>query len=160
VLASTEEDSLRVRTNVRGEEGYLYRVHMPDGAARKLFLSYVDTATRLTDRPRFYNTLTGNCTTIVYRLADQIVPGLPLDYRVLFSGYLPEYLYRLDALVGADSPLAYRQAGHYTQRARATVDAAEFSRNIRRGVPGVPQTPVPAQDGEAMPGAGARSRAT
>ena len=31
VLASTEEDSLRVRTNVRGEDGYLYRVHMPEG---------------------------------------------------------------------------------------------------------------------------------
>ena len=34
VLASTEEDSLRVRTNVRGEDGYLYRVHMPEGGAR------------------------------------------------------------------------------------------------------------------------------
>lgn len=37
VLASTEEDSLRVRTNVRGEDGYLYRVHMPEGGARALF---------------------------------------------------------------------------------------------------------------------------
>jgi len=160
VLASTEEDSLRVRTNVRGEEGYLYRVHMPEGAARKLFLSYVETATRLAQKPRFYNTLTGNCTTIVYRLADQIVPGLPLDYRVLFSGYLPEYLYRLDALEGADSPQEYRQAGHYTQRARATVDAAEFSRNIRRGVPGVPQAAALDQETAAMPGAGARSSST
>ncbi|WP_447920386.1 Lnb N-terminal periplasmic domain-containing protein [Achromobacter aegrifaciens] len=160
VLASTEEDSLRVRTNVRGEEGYLYRVHMPEGAARKLFLSYVETATRLVRKPRFYNTLTGNCITIVYRLADQIVPGLPLDYRLLLSGYLPEYLYRLDALEGADSLQAYRQAGHYTQRARATVDAAEFSRNIRRGVPGVPQAAAPDQDAATMPGAGARSRST
>ncbi|MCP1402771.1 Lnb N-terminal periplasmic domain-containing protein [Achromobacter insolitus] len=155
VLASTEEDSLRVRTNVRGEEGYLYRVHMPEGAARKLFLSYVETATRLVAKPRFYNTLTGNCTTIVYRLADEIVPGLPLDYRLLLSGYLPEYLYRLDALEGADSPEAYRQAGHYTRRARATSDAAEFSRNIRRGVPGISQTPD--QDASALPTAGARS---
>lgn len=160
VLASTEEDSLRVRTNVRGEEGYLYRVHMPEGAARKLFLSYVETATRLVQKPRFYNTLTGNCITIVYRLADQIVPGLPLDYRLLLSGYLPEYLYRLDALEGADSPQAYRQAGHYTQRARATLDAAQFSRNIRRGVPGVPQAAAPAQDDAGVPGAGARSSAT
>ncbi|WP_049054261.1 DUF4105 domain-containing protein, partial [Achromobacter xylosoxidans] len=68
VLASAEEDSLRVRTNVRGEDGYLYRVHMPPGAPRKLLLSYVDTATRLRRQPRFYNTLTANCITIVYRL--------------------------------------------------------------------------------------------
>ncbi len=160
VLASTEEDSLRVRTNVRGEEGYLYRVHMPEGAARKLLLSYVKTATRLVKKPRFYNTLTANCTTLVYRLADQIVPGLPMDYRLLLSGYLPEYLYRLGALEGADSPEAYRQAGDYTQRARATEDAAQFSRNIRRGVPGVPQAAAPGQEAAAIPGAGARSSAT
>lgn len=137
VLASTEEDSLRVRTNVRGEEGYLYRVRMPENAARKLFLSYVLTATRLKDKPRFYNTLTANCTTIIYQLADQIVPGLPMSYRLLLSGYLPEYLYELGALDGADSPQAYRQAGRYTERARATHDATQYSHNIRRDVPGV-----------------------
>ncbi len=137
VLASTEEDSLRVRTNVRGEDGYLYRVRMPEGAARALFLSYLETANRLVDRPRFYNTLTGNCTTIVYQLARRIVPGLPLDYRLLLSGYLPEYLYRVGALQGADSPAAYRRAGRYTDRARASRSPDEYSRDIRRGVPGV-----------------------
>lgn len=145
VLASAEEDSLRVRTNIRGEDGYLYRVHMPDGAARKLLLSYVDTASQLARHPRFYNTLTANCITIIYQLADKIVPGLPLNYRLLLSGYLPEYLYRLGTLEGADSAAAYRRAGRYTERARATTDPAQYSRNIRRGVPGVP----PANDGDA-----------
>ncbi|OZI67273.1 Lnb N-terminal periplasmic domain-containing protein [Bordetella genomosp. 11] len=137
VLASTEEDSLRVRTNVRGEDSYLYRVRMPEGAARSLFLSYVDMATRLAAKPRFYNTLTANCTTIVYQLAKRIVPGLPMDYRLLLSGYLPEYLYRLGALEGAGSVAAYRRAGRYTERARATLDPTRYSHNIRVGVPGV-----------------------
>ncbi|MGY6269461.1 Lnb N-terminal periplasmic domain-containing protein [Achromobacter denitrificans] len=144
VLASTEEDSLRVRTNVRGEDGYLYRLRMPAGAARKLLLSYVDTANRLVRHPRFYNTLTANCTTIVYRLAEQIVPGLPMNYRLLLSGYLPEYLYRLGALDGADSPQAYRRGGRYTERARATRDASDYSHNIRIGVPGI-RPPEPAE---------------
>jgi hypothetical protein len=137
ILASTEEDSLRVRTNVRGEEGYLYRVKMPEGASRSLFLSYVETASSLVHRPRFYNTLTANCTTIVYKLADQIVPRLPMNYRLLLSGYLPEYLYRLGALEGAESVAAYRLAGRYTERALATPVGEQYSRNIRRGVPGV-----------------------
>ena len=119
MLASTEEDSLRVRTNVRGEDGYLYRVHMPEGGARALFLAYVETANGLARQPRFYNTLTANCITIVYQLARRIVPGLPMDYRLLLSGYLPEYLYRIGALRGADSARAYRDAGRYTDRARA-----------------------------------------
>ncbi|EHK66036.1 DUF4105 domain-containing protein [Achromobacter arsenitoxydans] len=137
VIASTEEDSLRVRTNVRGEDGYLYRIHMPEGAARALFLAYVDKANRLVAAPRFYHTLTANCTTIVFQMARRIVPGLPLDYRQLLSGYLPEYLYKLDALRGAGSAAQYRQLGRYTDRALATYDRAQYSRNIRRGVPGI-----------------------
>ena len=114
-------DSLRVRTNVRGEDGYLYRVHMPEGGARALFLAYVETANGLARQPRFYNTLTANCITIVYQLARRIVPGLPMDYRLLLSGYLPEYLYRIGALRGADSarPIA-TPAAIPTARARPT----------------------------------------
>lgn len=138
VLASTEEDSLRVRTNVRGEEGYLYRIDMPLDGARALFVSYVRTASRLRQRPRFYNTLTANCTTLIWRLANQIIPGLPMDYRLMLSGYLPEYLDRLDALAGEGDVASRRRAGNYTSRALATHDAADYSRVIREGVPGIP----------------------
>ena len=137
VLASTEEDSLRVRTHVRGEDGYLYRVQMSEVAARALFLSYVHMASRLVHQPQFYNTLIANCTTIVYQMVKQIVPGLPRNYRLLLSGYLPEYLYKLNALEGADSAEAYRQAGRYTEWALATQSATHYSRNIRCGVPGI-----------------------
>jgi len=143
ILASTERDSLRVRTNVRGEESYMYRINMPDGlpAARALFLSYVDTANQLREEPRFYNTLTANCTTIIYELAKKIVPGLPLDYRLLASGYLPEYLFELNALVGASSVQDYRMAGNYTERAKNAANSNDFSQAIRQGIPGITQTP-------------------
>lgn len=131
IIAATEEDCLRVRTNVRGEEGYLYRVDMPMEAARALLLSYVASANRLIDRPRFYNTLTANCTTIVYRMVRHIVPGLPLDYRLLFSGYLPEYLHKLGALQGHGDVAALRAQARYTDRARAEASAARFSSVIR-----------------------------
>jgi hypothetical protein len=143
VLASTETDSLRVRTNVRNEEGYLYRVYLPEGqaAARALFLSYLDTANQLREQPRFYNTITANCTTIIYQLARKIIDGLPLDYRLLASGYLPEYLDELGALRGADNVEEYRRRGHYTQRALASDHPARFSQAIRVGVPGVEPAP-------------------
>ncbi|NMK48068.1 DUF4105 domain-containing protein [Achromobacter sp. Bel] len=137
VIASTEEDSLRVRTNVRGEDGYLYRIHMPLDAARSLFLAYVDSANRLRHTPRFYHTLTANCTTIVFQMARRIVPGLPLDFRQLVSGYLPEYLYDLHVLQGAGDIGQYRRLGRYTDRARASPTPATFSRDIRQGVPGI-----------------------
>jgi hypothetical protein len=137
IVAADERDILRVRTNVRGEDGYLYRVRMPMAAARSLFLAYVERANRLVNRPRFYNTITANCTTLVYQMIDRIVPGLPMSYQLLASGYLPEYLYRLDALSGASDLAEYRRRGRYTGRALENTDPACFSRDIRQGVPGI-----------------------
>jgi hypothetical protein len=144
VLASTEQDSLRVRTNVRGEESYLYRIYMPEGlaAGRALFLSYLKTANELHQQPRFYNTLTANCTTIIYQLAKKVVSGLPLDYRLLASGYLPEYLFELNALQGARTVQDYRQAGNFTQRAQQVTDVTHFSQAIRQGIPGIDPPPI------------------
>lgn len=135
VLASTEEDSLKVRTNIRGEDGYLFRVKIPQKDAAALFLAYVDTANSLRRRPRFYNTLTANCTTLVYQLVDRVIPGMPLDYRILLSGYLPEYLHALGALEGSASVEDRRRAGRFTDRARAVGDAEDFSSKIREGLP-------------------------
>lgn len=131
IVAATEEDCLRVRTNVRGEDGYLYRVAMPIEAARALLLSYVATANRLVGAPRFYNTVTANCTTIVYRMVALIVPGMPLDYRLLLSGYLPEYLHKLGALQGSGSMAQRRAQARYTERAKAAGPRDSYSARIR-----------------------------
>jgi len=140
IVAADERDILQVRINIRHEQGYLFRVHMAPDDMRALFAEYIAQANRLATRPRFYNTLTANCTTLVFRMANRIVAGLPLDYRLLASGYLPEYLYDLGALRGADSLREYRERGRYTDRARDTASGQPFSQRIRMGVPGVDGT--------------------
>ena len=137
VVAADERDILQVRSNIRREDGYLYRVQMAPGDMQALFVEYINQANRLAERPRFYNSLTANCTTLVYRMVNRIVTGLPLDYRLLASGYLPEYLYDLGALRGADSLQEYRRRGRYTERARDEASPLPFSRRIRAGVPGI-----------------------
>jgi hypothetical protein len=152
VVAADERDILLVRTNMRGEDSYIYRVPMPPEAMKSLFLAYVRRANRLVGQPRFYNTITANCTTIIFKMMNRIVPGLPLDYRLVASGYLPEYLYDLGALQGAASVAEYRSRGRYTGRALAEGDTAGFSAAIRRGVPGIePQQAA----GAAVPQLGA-----
>lgn len=135
VIAADESDILRVRTNVRGEDVYLYRVAMPDEAKRALFLSYIDEAHALIKTPRFYNTITANCTTIVFDMVKLIIPGLPLDFRLLASGYLPGYLYDINAL-NTDYALSdLQRLGRITDRAKATSGKDDFSANIRVGMP-------------------------
>ncbi len=93
LIAAEESDIVYLRTNIRKEDVYRYRVKLPPAAARALFLSYVRRGDGLADKPEFYNTLTTNCTTIIFQMARALDPGFPFDYRVLLSGYLPGYLY-------------------------------------------------------------------
>ncbi len=135
ILAADERDVIRVRTNVRGEDDYLYQVRMPLSAMRSLFLAYVDEANRLVDAPRFYNTITVNCTTLVYHMVTRIVGRLPVDYRLLLSGYLPQYVYGVGGLNHQYSLQELRAFGRISERARLSGPSADFSEDIRRGMP-------------------------
>lgn len=143
LVAADERDIIATRTNARGEDVYLYRVEGLRGQAlRQLFAAYLEQARALDREPAFYNTLTSNCTTIVWELARQVSPDLPLDWRLLASGYFDDYLQQLGALPAGVSPEQLKQRGRISERARADGGSAQFSRHIRQGVPGIEQGAV------------------
>ncbi len=135
IIAADERDAIRVRTNVRREEAYLYRIRMSAADMRSLFIGYVGEANSLVGTPRFYNTITANCTTLVYPMVKRIVGYLPLDYRLLFVGYLPEYVYKVHGMDQRHSLAELRALGRVTERARLADRSADFSADIRRGIP-------------------------
>jgi len=134
IIAADERDIIRLRTNIRGEDVYLYRIDMPQDAMRQLFLAYAAEANRLASEPRFYHTITANCTTIVYHMVRQIIPGLPLDYRLLLSGYLHEYIYDIGGLDTSLPLEALRSQGHINYRAIEADRDPNFSSAIRHGL--------------------------
>jgi len=135
VIACDERDVIRVRTNVRGEDDYLYRIRMPVDEIRSLFLAYVSQANDVARKPRFYNTVTANCTTIIYHMAKRIVGHLPLDYRVLLSGYLPGYVYKVGGLDTRYPLEELRTFGRIAERAKESDRSPSFSADIRAGIP-------------------------
>jgi hypothetical protein len=139
VIAADERDVVRVRTNVRGEDDYLYRIRMPVKTMRSLFLAYVGHANDLVKTPRWYNTVTVNCTTLIYHMMRHIVGYLPLDYRLLLSGYLPEYVYKVGGLDTRYTLEQLRAFGRITDRAKKSDRSDAFSTDIRQGVPALPQ---------------------
>ena len=144
LVAADERDILAVRTNVRGETVHLYQVDMPAQAMRELFMAYAQQADELIEQPRFYNTLTANCTTIVWQLARSIGAQLPLDWRLMASGYLPSYLQGFGVLAPHATLQALKQAGNITERAKAWTAMAgrsdaqasiDFSKAVRQSMP-------------------------
>ena len=138
IIAADENDIIRVRTNVRGEDDYLYRLLLPRADMRSLFIAYVQQANELSQVPRFYNTVTVNCTTLVYHMMKRIVGRLPFDYRVVFTGYLPGYVYQVGGLDRRYPLEELRRRGRITERARHA-GRDDFSSEIRRGVPPLPR---------------------
>ena len=137
IVAADENDIVRVRTNMRGEQVRLYRLALDQAQLRSAFLGYLQEAERLRQEPAFYNTLTSNCTTIVYDLARQLVPGLPMDYRLLLSGYFAGYAYEHQGLMPGYGFATLRDKSDITSRARAFQGTpSQFPQAIRQGVPG------------------------
>src|SRR3954452_14912465 len=135
VIAADERDVVRVRSNIRSEDVRIYRLRMTPANARVLLGEYVETANDLARAPRFYNTLTSNCTTLVFDMVRVIHPGVPMDARVLLSGYLPNYAYDLGATDTSVSFERLRETAKIHDNAVQADTDPLFSARIREGIP-------------------------
>jgi hypothetical protein len=134
-VVSDERDVIRLRTNYRldpPEDVYVYRTRSSAEARRRLFLEYMNRINALRTKPEFYNTLTTNCTTNIWTNSHVNPERVPLTWKILASGYVPEYLYKQGRLetMGLSFPELQRRA-HVNERAKAADSAADFSRRIR-----------------------------
>jgi len=137
-VVGDERDVIRLRTNYRKsppEDVYLFRVVGPIENGRRVFLDYLRDINKLRTQPRFYNTLTTNCTTMI--LAHSAVnPGhIPYSWKVLLSGYAPEYVYERGRL---DQSLPFEELKRRSlinAAAQAADKAPDFSKRIRAGLP-------------------------
>lgn len=134
IIAADERDIILTRSNARQEDVYLYPLALNPQQLRTLFLGYLTTAESLRTTPQFYNTLTSNCTTIVFDLARQIAPGIPLDYRLLLSGHFAEYAYEQGALIPGYSYSQLQTSGYINVRAQQANEDPNFSRAIRTDI--------------------------
>jgi len=136
-VVADERDVIRLRTNFRRdppEDVYVYRVRGPAENARRVFLEYVKNMNSLNARPEFYNTLTSNCTIDIWANTLVNVEHLPFSWKILASGYVPQYLYeagRLDTSVPFDE---LKRRAHVNARAQAAGAAADFSHRIREDI--------------------------
>jgi hypothetical protein len=137
-VAADERDVIRVRTNYRKsppEDVYMFRAVGPAENGRRVFLDYIKDMNRIKDHPRFYNTLTTNCTTMILAHTTVNVGHLPMSWKVLLSGYAAEYAYDMGRL---DRSLPFeelKRRGDINARAQAADKSPDFSRLIRVGMP-------------------------
>lgn len=135
VLAADERDIVKVRNTVRGEDVRLFRLDMQPETVMGLLREYVAVANDVSASPRWYNTLTANCTTVIFGMARRLDPRTRLDWRILLPGKLPSYL-REREFVSRELPLSELvERGRIGPRAAGPSPDLGFSQRIRQGVP-------------------------
>jgi hypothetical protein len=136
-VVADERDVVRVRTTYRQpqEDVYVYRTNAPVKNIRRIFLDYIKSMNELRDQPSYYNTLTTNCTTSILFHTRMNPESPPLSWKVLLSGYVPDYLYELGRLDTARPFAELEKLSLVNARAHAADRDPTFSQRIRRGLP-------------------------
>jgi hypothetical protein len=136
-IVGDERDLIGVRTSYRKpqEDVYVYRLKGPRENLRRFFLDYVKTMNEMRDHPQFYNTLTTNCTTSVL-LHTRVNEGAPpWSWKILVSGYLPDYAYELGRLDQRVPFAELERQSRVNDRAHGAERDPTFSQRIRAKTP-------------------------
>ena len=131
-VVADEQDVVKLRTNYRKDDVYVYPTRIDQAHAKQLFLSMIQRVNKLHDEPEFYNTITNTCTTNIVRHVNEISEvKVPFSYKVLMPGYSDKLAYDLGLL---DTALPYdkiRATYQINDKAMKYADDKDFSIKIR-----------------------------
>lgn len=137
-----ERDLVRLRTNFRGEQVYLYRLNADVETARQVLLNYLRHVNRLKERPEWYNALTSNCTTNIRGHTKPYARNARFDWRILVNGRVDEMAYERKTL-NQSLPFAELKARSLVNpQAREADQDPAFSARIRKSLPGFNQVGI------------------
>ncbi|MDG1873784.1 MAG: DUF4105 domain-containing protein [Mariniblastus sp.] len=98
-VLSDERDVIRLRTQHRNSDVFVYPTVANPQQAQMLFTDVIKRANKLATKPEFYNSLRNNCTTNIAGHVNQVSTDKILyDWKVLLPGFSAEYAYDLGLL--------------------------------------------------------------
>lgn len=133
-ILADERDVLRLRTNFRKEEVYMYQVNADKKMIRDIFMAIMHRVDKLNTQPQFYNTVKHNClTSLLTDLRNARGEEIEFDYRHIFNGYSDELFYEKGAFVNENMPFAkFKEIHHINQYIKNDSDINDYSKEIRR----------------------------
>ena len=131
-VVGDERDLVKLRTNFRNDTVYLYPIQTTPERKVAMFVSMLERANALRQRPEFYNTATNTCTTNLVQHVNTIVPDrIPFSPSVLLPASSDRLAYDLGLIDRSRSFEETRTAAQINDLARRFGDDPEFSMRIR-----------------------------
>lgn len=131
IVLATEQDVIGLRSHIRSEPVYLYRLDVPELYTKPLLLNFLREAQVLNREPNFYNTIVDNCMTGLLAQSDQFRSMLSwIDLRVLLPGKSDEIAYELGYIDNSQALEKVRKRALINPELSEISDE-NFSRKIR-----------------------------
>jgi hypothetical protein len=128
----TERDLTGSRAVREGNRLNMYPLTIPDEAGRLLFVHLADVTRQLAAQPRFYNTLTSNCTNELAKVANTVEPNaIPLNIGLVLPGFADTELYNLGLLPHTLPLQTLRERAYISDFVRANFERDDFSTLLR-----------------------------
>jgi len=136
-ILADERDLVRLRTNFRNEQVYLYRLKTDPAEVRAVFLDTMARINSLRERPEWYNALSHNCTS---NLRDRTAPYARKrmwSWKFVLNGYIDGLVYERGALDQTYPFEELKRRSRVNDQAKAADNDPTFSVRIREGLPGI-----------------------
>ncbi len=134
-VVADEEDVIKLRTNYRKNEVYMYPVKTSKENIQTLFRSMLIRTDKLNREPEFYNTLWNNCTTSILMHTNALREDkIPWSIYALLPAHSDEIAYHASLI---DTKLSLPEARAYyrvDELARSTTGIIDFSTLIRKPI--------------------------
>ena len=146
-VVGSERDVVGVRTGPRQERVYRYPTVATAAQARALLEALGRDINAVADAPRFYNTLTDNCTNGLTRRVEDIAPvRFPFTWKTLLPGYFDAVLYDM-GLIPSSGDFEATKAIYQVDNTLVDPASPDYSRMLRtiREAPAPLETPAPAE---------------
>ncbi len=132
-VIADERDVIKLRSNYRKDQVFLYPMKATPEQAKTLFLDMLARAQKLQDKPEMYNTLTNTCTTNIVDHVNKLSPNrVSWNRDVLFPATSDKYAYDL-GLINTDLSFdEARKKFNINKRAEKYADSPQFSKMIRQ----------------------------
>lgn len=130
VVAGTERDLIGLRANIRRERLYRYPTVATPEISKKLLLGLMTDMQSIEKQPRFYHTLSNNCTNFITKRVTAVANvKFPLTWKTIFPGYFETVLLKLGLIERTDSTVWNKNV--YRVERVPTSNDPEFSRHLR-----------------------------
>ncbi|MHC4770960.1 MAG: Lnb N-terminal periplasmic domain-containing protein [Planctomycetota bacterium] len=134
-IVADERDVVRLRSNYRKEDVYLYRMQLEPEFIQEVFLDYFKAINRLMEKPKWYNALTHNCTTTIRGHSKPYNPESKFDWRMLANGLIDEMGYERGVITNHLPFEELKEKSLINPHTQSLDQDPDFSHKIREKIP-------------------------